>query len=154
MQTEQGGLYRPAPFLCFICAQRLFASVLFYFSLSSKSTMRQFEYLLRHSSNPQLRKSESWQSEERMNSPPRSVMYSAMSKAGYGVTRQFLAIAPVFISNGTLSFSSSSAAACYASIYRGSFVENRQSFSLNLVTRSKCPMNDGFIFSPSFATFS
>ncbi len=65
--------------------------------------MRQFEYLLRHSSNPQLRKSESWQSEERMNSPPRSVMYSAMPKAGYGVTRQFLAIAPVFISNGTLS---------------------------------------------------
>ena len=89
-----------------------------------------------------------------MNSPPRSGMYSAMSKAGYGVTRQFLAIAPVFISNGTLSFSSSSAAACHASIYRGSFVENRQSFSLNLVTRSKCPMNDGFIFSPSFATFS
>lgn len=89
-----------------------------------------------------------------MNSPPRSVMYSAMSKAGYGVTRQFLAIAPVFISNGTLSFSSSSAAAYHASIYRGSFFENRQSFSLNLVTRSKCPMNDGFIFSPSFATFS
>ena len=95
MQTEQGGLYRPAPFLCFICAQRLFASVLFYFSLFSKSTMRQFEYLLRHSSNPQLRKSESWQSEERMNSPPRSVMYSAMSKAGEGVSRLFLAIAPI-----------------------------------------------------------
>ena len=77
MQTEQDGLYRPAPFLL-ICR----SNSAYFFNRSSKSTIRQFEYLSGHSSNPQPRKSASWQSEERMNSPPRSVMYSAISNAG------------------------------------------------------------------------